>query len=51
MNTYVVRVDFVVEAESEDDAVDRYGKNEGNYDGVYEVILEEEDLDDEEDEA
>lgn len=37
MKRYIVRVDYTVDAETEDEAIDLYGKGVAEYDGVYEV--------------
>ena len=47
MNRYVIRTDWIVEAESEDEAINKYARNEAHYDGIYEVEVEEQDIYDE----
>jgi hypothetical protein len=54
MKRYNVRVDYIVDADTEDEAFDLYMTGKATYDAVYEVeeIHDyDDDIDDEEDEA
>jgi hypothetical protein len=51
MNRYVIRVDYTVDAETEEEALEQYIAGKAMYDSVYEIDIEESFVDDEEEQA